>query len=215
MTYPEPDYGDERMNRILFSTPAQIAVRLFITALLFGAVALVLFGGTVSGAEPQARKPRKTIIVTDNIPPELLPAIVKSMTPKQFEAYAKQRNEEAYAKAKSNHEAYLAERGPLRSANIIETGGTQTTRFGGGAGFNGAGGSGGYLGYGQGGVTVPTVPALGLGVNFPGNTMRVSETSFDRSYRQEYPDLNDHGGGGVWLINPWCFDYWVLHTEDE
>lgn len=202
-------------------TPAkQIMVRVVIAALLAAAVALVLFGGTAKAGEP-CRKPRKTIIVTDNIPPELLPAVVAKMTPKQFEAYAKQRNAEAYAQAKTNHENYLALRGPLRSVTMIETGGTQTTRYGGGSGYNGVAGPGGYLGYNgfASGYSNPPAGYPACGVpnfgNGNGNTVRVSETSYDRSYKQEFPDLNDAGGGGVFLINPFCFDYWVKHTEPE
>jgi hypothetical protein len=143
------------------------------------------------------------IIVTDHIPDEKLPEFIKQMDAKAFEAWAKARNEKAYADAKVRHDEYLAQRAPLRTMAVSETAGSTTirsqSRF-----SNGASGSTSAL---------SGLSPVGSRVGRSGDTVtRVADFSTTRDYSITYPDLNDHGGGPVTIINPYCFDYWRVHT---
>jgi hypothetical protein len=169
--------------------------------------------------------PGNKIIVTDNIPPEKLPELVKQMTPEQFKSFAEQRNAAAYRDAQRRHLDYLDDRGPLLTADFTESSASHTTRFGGGVGVGGFGGAGGYSGY-MGGVNYPYgyypggasnsnggASGIGSGFTFQGNTIRTMDTANSKSWTQTYPDLNDGGGGPIMIINPFCFDFWKQHTE--
>jgi hypothetical protein len=188
-------------------------------------VMLVLLASTAFATEPS-----KQIVVTNNIPPEKLPELVKHMTPAQFKAFAEKYNADQYANAKQRHEDYLADRGPLTTMNLASSGASHITRFGGGVGAGGYGGAGGYLGYQAsngigGGVNYPYgyyggvngsnggSGGFGSGFTFQGNNISTTDTASSQSWVKKFPDLNDGGGGAVMLINPYCFDYWKQHTE--
>lgn len=172
--------------------------------------------------KPGTFKRGRMIVVTDNIPPELLPSFVKNFTADEFKAWATAQNAAAYTAASQRHTDYLANRGPLNTADFAESSASHTTRFGGGVGAGGFGGAGGYLGYSNNSVSYPFgygpgygngANGLGTGFSFNGNTIRTNDSSFSKSYTTTYPDLNDGGGGPVFIINPFCFDYWRQHTE--
>lgn len=172
----------------------------------------------------------KRIVVTGNIPPELLPAFIKDMTADQFKDWAKAKNDKAYADAAQRHEDYVLNRGPLTTMNLASSSASHNTRFGGGLGVGGYGGAGGYSGYNSsngmgGGVNYPYgyyggvngssggSNGFGSGFTFQGNNINTTDTASSQSWVKTFPDLNDGGGGPVMLINPYCFDYWRTHTE--
>jgi len=177
-------------------------------------LAIFVVAASVSHAET-IRLPSGQVFVTDDIPLDKLPAFVKHMTAKQFASFANQRNAAAYDAARARHEAYLAERGAPVTANVSQASGSSTTRYGGGAGQGGFGGAGGYLGYGQNtgsGVSGGGLFGLG-GQSFTGNNVSRTFSNSSRSFNMTYPDMNDFGGGPVTIINPFCYDFWVKHTE--
>ena len=156
------------------------------------------------------------IIVHANLPVGTVPAECREMTPKQFQAWAKAQNVKALATAEAKHQAYLEQRGPLKTANVIENSSSNTTQLGGLNGRSGVGGTGGLLsGFGVTGYS-PSTGSNGYGRPnfFTGNTIKTSHTDSSRAYTMTYPDLNDAGGGPVEIINPFCYDFWMKHIEE-
>ena len=82
--------------------------------------------------------------VSDEIPPEEMPEAVAKMSARQFADWARSHNEAQYAAARERHAAYLAQRGPLQQAQVVEGWRTQQPRYG--YGYGGFGSSyGGYI----------------------------------------------------------------------
>jgi hypothetical protein len=152
--------------------------------------------------------------VSDEIPPQEVPAAVAMMSAQEFADWARSHNEAQYAAARERHAAYLAERGPLQTANVVEGWRTQQRRFGGGYGYGGFGGAGGYLGYNGGGAGGGFGSGFGLGGGLGIGNSSGSNSSFQtRSYQTTFPDMNDTGGGQVSLINPYCHAYWAKQAR--
>ncbi len=171
--------------------------------------------------KPGTYRVGKKIVVTDHIPAELLPAFVKDMTENQFKEWAIAKNNKAYEDAKNRHDDYLAYRPPLTTMNLSSSSSSSNTRYGGGYGAGGFGGAGGYLGYNRSGMGTSFLGGGyggggyggGRGGSFQGNNMNTTNSSSSQSWVKTFPDLKDAGGGPVYLINPFCFDYWRAHTE--
>ncbi len=93
---------------------------------------------------------RSGLRVSDEIPPEEMPEVAARMSAREFADWARSHNEAQYAAARERHAAYLAERGPLKTADIVEGSSSQQPSFGGG--YGGLGGGLGGLGGGFGGL---------------------------------------------------------------
>lgn len=129
------------------------------------------------------------IVVTDNIPIGKLPANVAKMTQFEFIVWAKQYNQQQVAAADKRHQNY---RSNPRTARITEGTNTFSTKFG----------------------DSPYLNATDFYNN--GDTSIHSEGSYSRkSYSVTYPDFNDHGGGPIEIINPFCWEFWRNHTEAD
>lgn len=153
-------------------------------------------------------------IIVSDVPifPTKTPATFKTV--EEYERWAEATNHlaeaECRARAASTRQARLDRGEPtVRTAHLVETSGSSRSQRGGGYGAGGYGGAGGYLGYGN-SVAGGMYGRYG-GIGSAGNVVQSGFTQATREYDITYPDLNDGGGGPLFIINPYCIpDYLKL-----
>jgi len=148
-----------------------------------------------------------------------VPAEVKQ-SPIEFKAWAMGFNQFQQESAVNRYKQSI-EAGKFAGADGLRTSsGTKTASRHTGVGMNGFGGPGGYTGrgdigsgligggYGMGGYGGRNgLGGSGGGINGYGNSETTSNTH-GLSYTVHWKDLNDNGGGTIYIINPYCWDYW-------